>query len=60
MSYVLKNEQGLYYGGYADSAPILYRTKREETKFDDEVADKVLKQLTDLGFTGWKKERINE
>ena len=50
----------LYYGGYADSAPILYRTKREETKFDDEVADKVLKQLTDLWFTGWKKERINE
>lgn len=50
MSGVVINEEGLLYGGFVDSKPVWYRTKRTETVLDDNIAAKVVSQLEGLGL----------
>lgn len=48
MSSVVINEDGLLYGGFSEGKPVWYRTKRDETLLDDEIARKVVSQLEGL------------
>lgn len=50
---VLVNEDGHLYAGFSSetSRPVWAKLRREECVLDEPMADSVLRQLTQLGFT---------
>lgn len=58
MSYVIVNEDGNFYGGFdsEEAQPVWYGVKRKNCYLDEPIADLVLKQLGQLGFTKLVKE----
>lgn len=61
MSSVIVNEGGELYGGFNSETrkPIWFRTKRLGCVFDEETADKIVKQLKGLGFERIVKRDAN-
>lgn len=58
MAFVITNEDGEFYGGFdsVEARPVWYGVKRKNCYLDEPVADLVLKQLGELGFTKLKKK----
>ena len=50
MKFVVVNSRGELYAGFSDSRPVWYKNKRDESVFDEAIADAYVKQLTELGF----------
>jgi len=50
-TYVIERD-GEYYAGFSDGRPVWQVKRRPETQFEGAVAEKIVQQLTGLGFTG--------
>ncbi len=50
MDCVIINDEGLLYGGFLEGKPTWYKTKRAECVIPEEMAIKVVAQMTELGF----------
>lgn len=56
MQYTISNEEGEFYAGFQDGEPVWSKTPGSQTLFDEWIADAILKQMTQLGFTRLKKK----
>lgn len=60
MDCVIVNAEGMIYAGFQEGKPVWHRSKKESSVLSEEVADKCLSQLTQLGFTDIAKRNSNE
>lgn len=51
MKYVIERG-GRFYSGFFDGRPIWTETRRPETQFDGDLAEKIVQQLVGMGFVG--------
>ncbi len=56
MNWTIQNAEGEFYAGFQEGKPVWFRSRRKETRFDETTANLVLKQLTQLGFSGLEKK----
>ncbi len=60
MNCVIVNSEGLLYAGFVEGKPQWRRVKRDDMMMDDDMADRVVSQLSQLGFEDIKKRYANE
>lgn len=60
MEFVIVNKEGLLYAGFIEGKSSWRRQRRDYMQMSEELADKVVGQLTRLGFADIRKRDINE
>lgn len=56
MQFVIENEDGEFYAGFTEGRPVWFKSRRPETRFDEALADTILRQLTHMGFQKIEKK----
>ncbi len=59
MNCVIVNANGLLYAGFEGGKPVWRKMKSDKCQMEEAVADAVVRQLTDLGFTEFTKRNAN-
>jgi hypothetical protein len=56
MLFCIENEDGEFYAGTQEGKAIWFRSRRPETRFDEALADAILRQLTHTGYQKIEKK----